>query len=247
VRRVDVAPEVRDYVPPRQLEEFCAALAETEVTCVVCGEDLPAGSTAPVAVQVFVDPSDATVSSIVASHARCAPSGIHQRPGLAERLSGRSGAAMTELDVRWCPLILPSGHAGVAWEASERVVTWQDDPADAVTALVAAYLKLGFDLVTPGQIEGDTLPELPVPSGWQAELGEEGHLTVLSPDGNAALSVSVDAETLGQLQDAVTQKAQLVALTGCNLHLDSEHREAGLVYAATQGSLVGARVPARVT
>jgi len=247
MRQVDVARQVRNCVPARELEEFCAALAETEVTCVICGDDLPAGSSTPVAVQVFVDPADATVSSVVASHAACAPSGVHQRPGMAGRLSVRSGSATTELDVRWCPLILPSGDVGVAWEASERVVTWQDDPADAVTGLVAAYLKLGFDLVTPGQIEADALPELPVPPGWVAELGDDGHLAVLSPDGNAALSVSVDADALGQLRKGVGEKAELVALTGCNLHLDSEHREAGLLYAAAQGSLVGARVPARVT
>ena len=247
MRQVDVAPEVRSCVPARELDEFCAALAETEVTCVICGDDLPAGSTTAVAVQVFVDPGDATVSSVVASHARCAPSGVHQRPGLAEQLAARSGTATTELDVRWCPLILPTGHVGVAWEASERMVTRQDDPADAVTALVAAYLKLGFDLVTPGQIEADALPELPVPPGWAAEVSDDGHLAVLSPDGNATLSVSVGADALGQLRKGVREKAQLVALTGCNLRLDSEHREAGLLYAATQGSLVGARVPARVT
>lgn len=243
MRQVDVAPEVRNCVPARELDEFCAALAETEVTCVICGDDLPAGSSTPVAVQVFVDPADATVFSVVASHARCAPSGVHQRPGLAEQLSVRSGIATRELDVRWCPLTLPSGHVGVAWEASERVVTWQDDPADAVTAVVAAYLELGFDLVTPGQIESDALPELPVPPGWVAEVGDDGYLAVVSPDGNAALSVSVGADALGQLRKGVTEKAQLVALTGCNLHLDSEHREAGLIYAAMQGSLVGARIP----
>ena len=117
-----MAPEVRNCVPARELDEFCAALAETEVTCVICGDDLPAGSSTPVAVQVFVDPADASVSSVVASHARCAPSGVHQRPGLAEQLSVRSGTATTELDVRWCLLILPSGHVGVAWEASDRTL-----------------------------------------------------------------------------------------------------------------------------
>ncbi|MHB1738555.1 MAG: hypothetical protein ACYCXA_03545, partial [Actinomycetes bacterium] len=106
---------------------------------------------------------------------------------------------------------------------------------------------LGFDLVTPGQIEADALPELPMLTGWVAQLSTDGTLAVLSPDGNAALSVSVGADALGQLRKGVTERAQLVALTGCNLHLDSEHREAGLLYAATQGSLVGARVPARVT
>lgn len=242
MRRVDVAQEVRDCVPARELDEFCASVAETEVTCVVCGEDLSAGSTTPVAVQVFVDPTEVTVSTVVASHARCAPSGVHQRSGLAERFSERQSAT-SELDVRWCPMILPSGHVGVAWEASERVVTWQDDPADAVTALVAAYLELGFGLVTPGQIEADALPELPMLQGWVAQLSGDGDLAVLSPDGNAALSVNVDSESLGPLREAMTEKAELVALTGCNLHLDSEHREAGLVYAATQGSLVGARIP----
>jgi hypothetical protein len=240
---VDVAPEVRDCVPARELEEFCAALAETEITCVVCGEDLPAGSTTAVAVQVFVDPADDTVSTVVASHTRCAPSGVQRRPGLAAQFSARSSTSTTELDIRWCPMTLPSGHVGVAWEASERVVSWQDDPADAVTALIAAYLGLGFALVTPGQIERDALPALPMLSGWQAKLGEDGHLVVLSPDGNAALSVDVDAGLIQQLREAMKDKAELVALTGCNLHLDSEHREAGLAYAATQGSLVGARIP----
>lgn len=240
-----MAPEVRDCVPTHELEEFCASVAETEVTCVVCGEDLPAGSTTPVAVQVFVDPTDETVCTVSASHARCAPSGVNQRSGLAERFSERQSPT-TELDVRWCPMVLPSGHVGVAWEASERVVTWQDDPADAVTALVAAYLEHGFGLVTPGQIEADALPELPMLPSWVAELSSGGDLAVLAPDGNAALSVRVDSESLVRVRMGMADKTELVALTGCNLHLDSEHREAGLVYAATQGSLVGARMAARM-
>ena len=112
MRQVDVAPEVRNCVPARELDEFCAALAETEVTCVICGDDLPAGSLTRVAVQVFVDPADATVFSVVASHARCAPSGVHQRPGLAEQLSVRSGIATTELDVRVVPAYPAVGSRG---------------------------------------------------------------------------------------------------------------------------------------
>ncbi|MHB1986825.1 MAG: hypothetical protein ACYCSF_02385 [Acidimicrobiales bacterium] len=67
--------------------------------------------------------------------------------------------------------------------------------------MAAAYLELGFDLVTPGQIEADALPELPMLTGWVAQLGTDGTLAVLSPDGNAALSVSVDADVLGQLPE----------------------------------------------
>jgi hypothetical protein len=55
--------------------------------------------------------------------------------------------------------------------------------------------------------------------------------------------VSVDAASLEQLRQAMAKKAELVALARCNLHLDSEQRQVGLVYAATQGSLVGARIP----
>lgn len=245
-----MAREVRESVPVRELDEFCASVAETtrEVRCVVCREDIPAGSTTPIAVQVFVDPEHEKVSAIVASHAHCAPSGVHRGPGLVQRFKDRRGLAPVELDVRWCALDLPSGHVGVAWEAFERVVSWQDDPAlDAVTVPVAAYLEHGFSLVTPGQIEAETLPELPMLTDWVAQLGGDGALEVLSPDGNSALSVSVDSEVLELLRQGMTENAELIALTGCYLHLDSEDRKAGLVYAATQGSLAGARIPARVT
>lgn len=59
---------------------------------------------------------------------------------------------------------------------------------------VATFLKHGFSLVTPGQFETDTLPELPMLTDWLAKLGGEGTLEVLAPDGNGALSVSVDSE-----------------------------------------------------
>jgi len=49
-------------------------------------------------------------------------------------------------------------------------VSWQDDPAlDDVTVPVAAFLKHGFRLVTPGQIEAGALPELPVLTDWVAK------------------------------------------------------------------------------
>lgn len=135
----------------------------------------------------------------------------------------------------------------MAWEASERVVSWQDDPAiDAVTVPVAAYLEHGFSLVTPGQIETGTLRELAMLTDWVANLGGDGTLEVFSPDGNAALSVKVDSDVLGLLGERMAEKGELIALTGCYLHLDSEDRDAGLVSAASQGSLVGARISARV-
>ena len=58
-----------------------------------------------------------------------------------------------------------------------------------------------------GQIEADALPEQPVPPEWAAEVGDDGRLVVLSPDGNAALSVSVGADALGQLRKRVREKA----------------------------------------
>ena len=115
-----------------------------------------------------------------------------------------------------------------------------------MTVLVATFLKHGFSLVTPGQIETDTLPGLPALTEWVAKLGGDGALEVLAPDGNGALSVTVDAEVLGLLRERMTKKGELIALTGCYLHLDSEDRDAGLVYAANQGTLVGARIPARL-
>jgi hypothetical protein len=240
---------VRKPAPARELDEFCASVAKTTraVRCVVCREDIPAGSSTPLAVQVFFDPEHERVSTVVASHARCPPSGVHRRPGLAQRIVDRRGATPAELDVSWCALDVASGHVGVVWEAFERAVLWQDDPAtDAVTVPVAAYLEHGFSLVTPGQIETGTLPELPMLTEWVAKLGGDGTLEVLSPDGNAALSVRVDSEVLGLLREGMAEKGELIVLTGCYLHLDSEDRDAGLVSAASQGCLVGARIPARV-
>ncbi|MDA8311136.1 MAG: hypothetical protein M0Z46_11095 [Actinomycetota bacterium] len=147
MRPVEVAPVVRKPAPARELDEFCASVAKTTraVRCVVCREDIPAGSSTPLAVQVFFDPEHERVSTVVASHARCPPSGVHRRPGLAQRIVDRRGATPAELDVSWCALDLASGHVGVVWEAFERAVLWQDDPAtDAVTVPVAAYLEHGF-------------------------------------------------------------------------------------------------------
>ena len=111
-----MAPEARESVPAREVDEFCASVAETTraVRCVFCREDIPAGSSTPVALQVLVDPEHETVSVVVASHVRCAPSGVRRGPGLAQRFKDRRGSAPVALDVRWCALDLPSGHAGVA-------------------------------------------------------------------------------------------------------------------------------------
>lgn len=83
------------------------------------------------------------------------------------------------------------------------------------------------------------------PAGPTAGTVVTGTLEVLAPDGNSALSVIVvESEVLGPLRERVTEKGELIALTGCYLHLDSEGRDAGLVQAAAQENLVGARIPA---
>ena len=58
-------------------------------------------------------------------------------------------------------------------------------------------------------IESPVIPEEP------AKLGGDGTLEVLAPDGNGALSVTVDSEALGLLRERMAEKEELIALTGC--------------------------------
>jgi hypothetical protein len=240
VRDVEVSVEIRAVAPSFELEEFVASLAETEATCITCGEDLPAGSTDPVSVQLFRDSAGDADVVLYPSHTRCLRSGVHEVDGLSEQVRA---TAPIEVDARWCTLTLPSGDVGLAWEASRRVIAWDDDPRNAVDVVVSEYLEAGFDLVTPGLIEAHELPSLPMASGWSGILTAGRILTLRSPDGRSALEVEVDAASVKSMRNALTRCGWLIALTGVGLHLDSEHRDAGLFFAATNGQLVGARIP----
>lgn len=77
------------------------------VRCVICREDIPAGSSTPLAVQALVDPEHETVSVIVASHARCAPSGVHRGPGLVQRFKDRRGSAPVEVSRKSIDMLQP--------------------------------------------------------------------------------------------------------------------------------------------
>lgn len=238
MRSVEVSPAIRELVPAQELNEFVASLAETELRCISCGTEIPAGSGDPVAVQLLRDPTD-HFDMLSPSHVSCGGSGVHEIEGLAQELNDRSG----EDDVRWCPMILPSGEVAVAWEASRRIVGWDDYERDAVTLAVSGYLNFGFDLVAPSLIKTDALPSLPRLRRWTGTLTGDGVLTIRAPNKQIALEAELSSEAVPLVRAGLAQSDWLVALTGVGLHLDSEHdREAGLAYAATQGKLVGARI-----
>lgn len=240
-RQVDVAAEVRQRAPGRLLREFVYRLEETELSCVVCGRDIPVGSLEPVAVQLLVDPDDPTVRMLVPSHGRCEPSGVHERPGFAERLAGSLSG---EHDARWYPLMLPGHHLAVVWESSLRVVSSDDAALDEVVdAELAGYFAAGFQLVSPADIDSEALPGLPLLPSWSASIRDDGQFVIVAENGDLALDVTIEPDDTLDLMRELTRTADwLVALTGVNLHVDADPREAGLYHAATTGCLAGARI-----
>jgi hypothetical protein len=111
-------------------------------------------------------------------------------------------------------LILPSGDLAVAWEASRRIVTWDDYETEAVTTLVSSYMGFGFDLVTPALIESDELPRLPKLRRWGATLTADDVLTLRSPNGQRALEPAVATDVIEPIRGALAKSEWLVALTG---------------------------------
>jgi hypothetical protein len=243
MRRVEVAPEIKALIPAQALADFCDEIAETELTCVVCGVELPAGSRTPVALQLLIDPADDSVTRVVPSHLGCSRSGVREVPGLATH--DRDNDYTDGLDVRWYPMALPSGHLAIAWETSRRVLAY-DDPAETADANVGTYLGEGFQLVGPSTIEADALPGLPLLHDWVARFSADGNFAILAPDGRQALAATLGGDAADFVSQLLSDAEWVVALTGSGLHADSENREAGLVYAAMRGQLVGARIPVEV-
>lgn len=242
MRRVEVAPEIRSVFPPEVLTDFCDQIAETELTCVVCGIDIPAGSTTPVAVQLLVDPDDESVREVVPSHLGCSRSGIREMPGLAAHArQAAEGASGT--DVRWFPMGLPSGHIAIAWETSMRVLSSDGGHDDLADASVSTYLRHGFGLVAPSAIEDDALTELPLLTDWVARFSPSGDFAVTAPNGEHALAATLSGDVAEFVLHTLSGAEWIVVLTGSGLHADSENPGAGLLFAASRGSLVGARVP----
>ncbi|MGH9171201.1 MAG: hypothetical protein ACRD0Z_10080 [Acidimicrobiales bacterium] len=242
-RWVDASPEVRERVPFRLLQEFIETLGDAELRCTVCGKDMAAESDDAVTVQLLVDPEDEGVHKLVPAHRLCALSSVQYVPGLRAELATLAG---DEVDVRWCPVRLPSGDFAVAWEASRRVLESDDVSMDeTLDPVFSSYLATGFQLVTPADLDAETLPDLPLLSDWHVSLTSAGEMRIVRADGTSALEVELD-ETTQQAFSGVDQRRRwLVVLTGSHLHLDSDHREAGLYYAATKGYLAGGRVPLR--
>jgi len=237
VRVVEVHQAITELVPRDQLQAFRRELETTELVCIVCGEEEPAGSSEAVTLQLLVDP-DSETSALHAAHRRCAPSAVHSQPGLAAVLDDDGSSA----DVRWYPMQLPGGELVVVWESSIQLVAW-DSNTEPATISIATLLRDGFGLVTLASSPAEAFSDLPAAPGWSASLDETDLLVIRTPTRETALECTLGLAVPDELRAAFHAARELIALTGSGLQVDSDDRLGGLLEAAVAGTLLGARVP----